>query len=224
VKATEPGNSYNIIAPISVIVDVRQPKFIDVNPIDGTYVGGNTHIRATLEEANVDTWRVQVNGADIPNNSGSSNTVDVLWDTSPLLSDGTQTISITVDDKAKNSSSRSMSVTLDRRPPTTTVMAPANGYNLPPRSSLAVVLSIADQFQGSLDRTGIDVMIKTLDNRFVTRVARRSINQDGSRLIWTGRLRSTKSLPGHFKIVVTAVDKAGNVAVVQEVRVNILGQ
>lgn len=224
VVATEPNNTYNSVPPINVTVDVRNPKVIDFNPIDGAFVTGAVPIRATLDEDNIKEWRVRVGGADIPNNSGTSRDVQVIWDTSAILTDGPQNIELRVDDLAENSLTRNATVTVDRRPPTPTVLAPANNSTITPRTSLAVVLRVQDQFAGSVDVTGIDVTVQTLDGRFFGRVSRRSIRQEGSLVMWTGRLRSTRELPSAFKIIVRTVDKAGNQGAVQEVTVRLSGR
>ncbi|MBX3095982.1 MAG: hypothetical protein KF812_03895 [Fimbriimonadaceae bacterium] len=224
VVATEPNNSYNTVPPINVTVDVRNPKIVDFNPIDGAFVSGIVPIRATLDEDNIKEWRVRVASADIPNNSGTTRDVEVMWDTSAILTDGPQSIELRVDDEATNSLVRSATVTVDRRPPTTTILAPANNSTIPPTASVAVVMTISDQFANSVDSTGIDVIIQTLDGRFFGRVSRRSARQDGSRVVWTGRLRSNRVLPNQFKIVVRTVDKAGNTGTVQEVLVRLSGR
>lgn len=222
VTATEQGNTYNTVAPISVTVDVLAPKFVDFNPLSGSFVGGSVAVRARLDELNLEEWRVRFNNGDIPNNSGSTPDLLVNWDTSGVLADGPQTIEISATDRAKNSASRSITVTLDRRPPTITPLAPTNNTILRPSSSLAVVIEIRDQFQGSMDETGIDVLVLTPDNRFITRVSQRSLRVDGTRVVWTGRVRSKTPLPGRFKLVIRAVDKAGNQG--QEQTVNLTQQ
>jgi hypothetical protein len=52
-------------------------------------------------------------------------------------------------------------------------------------------------------------------------VPRRSVSSNGTKVTWTGRLRITASIPDQFKIIVEAIDRAGNVAVVQEVTVTV---
>jgi hypothetical protein len=165
-----------------------------------------------------------VNNSDIPNNSGNTETINVVWDASSILTDGTQNIEFRVEDLAGNVTNRNVSVTLDRRAPVISILAPANGTTLFPRSSLAVVLSVQDQFANAIDRTGVDVTLVGMDNRFLARVSRRSIRTDGNRIVWTGRVQSKFRLPGQFKLVVTAVDKAGNAAVRQEVVLQVQGQ
>jgi len=224
VIATEPGNTYNTVPPIPVIVDIRNPKIVDFDPISNSFVDGTVNIRATLDEPNIKEWRVRVNNSDIPNNSGNTETINVVWDASSILTDGTQNIEFRVEDLAGNVTNRNVSVTLDRRAPVISILAPANGTTLFPRSSLAVVLSVQDQFANAIDRTGVDVTLVGDFHSFLARVSRRSIRTDGNRIVWTGRVQSKFRLPGQFKLVVTAVDKAGNVAARQEVVLRVQGQ
>ena len=73
---------------------------------------------------------------------------------------------------------------------------------------------------GTVDVTGIDVIARKLDGTYIGRVARESYRvSTGVTMRWSGRLRYKKSLPSQFKIVVSAVDRAGNTAVTQEVTV-----
>jgi hypothetical protein len=82
-----------------------------------------------------------------------------------------------------------------------------------------VVVNILDQFSGSVHFTGIDVILTDLSGTVLGRVPRRGAMNFGTTLTWTGRIRTSK-LPEKFKIVVTATDRAGNVAVVQEVTIS----
>lgn len=209
-----------------VVVDVKSPTFYSVNPLDGNYVrgagaNGIVHIRANLNEPNIDLWKIQINSGDIPNNSGSTKDVDVLWSTKGIQKDGSQTISIKVDDKAKNTVTKTIDVTLDRVSPSTQIVTPGPSTFIPPNTTIPVVVTISDQFGDSVDVTGIDVVAKTLDNKFIARVSRRSTTPNGNTISYVGRLRWSNSLPKTFKLVVTAYDKAGNKAEIQETKVNI---
>ncbi|MFN3963706.1 MAG: hypothetical protein ACK4NQ_12090, partial [Fimbriimonadaceae bacterium] len=46
VVATEPGNTYNTVPPIPVIVDIRNPKIVDFDPISNSFVDGTVNILA----------------------------------------------------------------------------------------------------------------------------------------------------------------------------------
>ncbi len=217
------GNPINFTpasVSIQVFVDVKAPAFYTINPLDGSYVKGQVDVNATLNELNVDKWKVQINGADIPNNQGSGKTVDAIWDTSTIAKDGQQSVSIKVDDKAKNSTTKTFNLTVDRISPSSKFLAPGTAP-LPPHTDIVVQVNVTDQFPDSVDVTGIDVIAKTLDNKYITRVSRRALNNSGNTLNWAGRLRWTSKLPSQFKIVVTSIDKAGNVAKVQETKVKI---
>lgn len=226
VTATESGNTYNTPDPINVTVDVKDPSFRTLNPLNNSFVRGNANgivrITATLLEANVEEWRVKINGGDIPGNSGSTESVAVNWDTSGITNDGVQTIDIKVDDRAGNSASKGLSVTLDRVKPNSTILTPTNNFQLRAGTNLPVAVEVSDQFANSVGLTGVDVVARRLNGSFITRVARRSANSSGNGLNWVGRLRWRGSFPNEFKIVVTAIDKAGNRAVVQEVRVRVV--
>jgi len=209
-----------------VTVDVKSPTFYTINPLDQTYVkgvGANQiiHINATLNEPNIDKWKVQINAGDIPDNSGSGSTVDVDWSAKGITADGNQTISIKVDDKAKNTTSKSISVILDRISPKSQIVTPGPNTYIAPNTIIPVLVEIEDQFNDSVDATGVDVIVKTIDNKFITRVSRRATNNNGNTLSWSGRIRYSSRIPNNFKIVVTSVDRAGNRATIQETRVRI---
>lgn len=225
VTATETGNTYNVPPPINVTVDVKDPAILTQNPINNAFVRGNAsgivRIQADLKEANVEEWRVKINGGDIPGNSGDTDQVNVNWNTTAIVRDGEQSITLSIDDKAGNSFSRDINVTLDRVRPSSNVLTPTNNFNLRSGTNLPVAVEISDQFANSVGVTGIDVVARRLDGTFLARVSRRSINAGNTTTTWIGRLRWADNLPNEFKIVVNATDKAGNRAVVQEVRVKV---
>lgn len=223
VEATEPGNSYQPVTR-NVVVDVKIPEFLEFNPINGGFVKGVVPIRVRLDEPNIKEWRVQINNQDIPNNSGSAGTFTVLWDTSNVQRDGPQTISIKVDDRANNSTTKSITVTLDRVNPSINVLLPSGGTMIRPGTNIPVALEVVDQFNGSAVETGVTAVLRTMDGQFIAAVARRSSRANGSVLTWTGRIRWQNNLPGRFKLVVNATDRAGNRAVVQEVTISISGR
>lgn len=224
VDVDEPGNTYNAVPPISIIVDVRDPLFRNSNPLVDAFVRGVVNISAELDEPNIKEWRVRINGSDIPNNSGTTTVVAVVWDTSSIIDDGSQSITIVVEDLAGNKTTKTIGVTLDRVNPSSTILAPTTGSIIRPNSRIAVVIEILDQFNNSVHRTGIDVELRRLDDSYLARVARRSITQSGNAATWVGRIRRGRNVPNEFKIVVSVVDKAGNVAIVQEVTVRITGR
>lgn len=209
-----------------ITVDLKSPTFFTINPLDKNYVRGTganqiVKINATLNEPNIDKWKVQINGGDILNNQGDTPTVNVDWSTKGIQQDGTQTISIKVDDKAKNTSSKTVTVTLDRISPNSQIVTPGPSTRIPPNTTIPVLVEIEDQFADSLEGSGIDVVVKTLANKFIARVSRRALTNSGNKLSFAGRIRPSKNLPSEFKLVVTAFDKAGNKATIQETRVKI---
>lgn len=221
VTATEPGQTYTPITR-NVTVDVTKPKFLTFSPLAGSFVSGIVPIRVVLDEPNVEEWRVQVNNQDIPNNTGTSQSFVVNWDTAGITQDGSHTITIRVRDKADNEATQSINVTLDRVPPVISIQFPRSDSNILPRNDFPVVVDVVDGAQGSVDVTGIDVVLEHPDGRFIARVARTSIRNIGGTVRWSGRVRHLRSnLPSHFNIVVTAVDRAGNVATPQTVSINL---
>lgn len=224
VTASEPGNFYNTPPVIPVTIDVTSPKFVNFNPVSGGFVKDIVSIIVSLLEDNIDEWRVQINGSDIPNNTGSTADFLVSWDTSLISTDGSQNISINVKDKAGNSASQSVSVTLDRVKPTSDILSPRTGDTIRPNSTIPVVVSVTDQYSNSLDVTGIDVVITDLAGAILGRVARRNFTTSGNTVTWTGRIRAERGFPSQFKVVVNATDRAGNQAVVQEVTVSTAGR
>lgn len=205
-----------------VNIDTRNPKFKNVTPASGAFVSQFASIRATIEETNLDLWTVQVNNRDIPNNTGTTNSINVGWDTTLIEKDGSQSITITVKDKARNTATRNISVTLDRVAPTIAILSPAQ---IPYRqgTQIPVSINITDQASNSVTNGGVNVVLKSMTGQFLGRVARRSSRSSDKTLQWTGRISASKRLPKQFKLVVTAVDRAGNEAQSQEVVVTIGG-
>lgn len=220
IVATAPGDVFNSIPARTVQVDVVAPKFLNFNPISNMFVRGQVLITATFEEENIKEWRVQVDGNDIPNNTGTTTEMSVPWDASATILDGAKSVNISIEDKAGNRANRTISLTVDRIRPAVTIAAPLTGETVRPGARLPVVVEIADQFNNSVDVNGVDVSLVGMDGTPLARVARRSVRANGSRLTWTGRVRAT-GLPSQFRVVVTVRDKAGNEATLQEVTVSV---
>lgn len=218
VSVTEPGNSYNSETR-NVVVDTVLPKFLEFNPTSNSFVRGVVPIRVKLEEPNIKEWRVQVNNQDIPNNSGDSDIFEVNWDSDSVQLDGAQTINVTTKDKANNEASQSITITLDRVSPIGTVLAPNPGTQIRPRSNIPVAINVIDQFNGSIDVNGVDVLLLDLAGNEIGRVARRAASANGTILNWTGRIRWKQNLPAQFRMVVRTRDRAGNVGVPQEIAI-----
>lgn len=211
-------------ATIPVTLDLTKPKFLQFNPINGTFVRGNVTINVTVQEPNFKDYRVQVNNNDIPNNTGTTLKNDeftVLWNTSGIQFDGEQSIGIRLRDLANNEENRTISVTLDRVAPSVTILQPRSDTSLRRRSNVSVAIDIVDVSSTSVDVTGVEVIARTLAGVYIAHVARESFQgTSATTMRWTGRLRYRSYLPSSFKIIVNVTDRAGNVAVQQEVVVN----
>lgn len=215
VTATEPGNTYTPVV-VNVNVDVTKPKFFDFNPIADSFVKGpNVPIIVQVVDANFKEYRVQVNSQDIPNNTGTTldpqNSFTVNWNVDGILQDGPQTITITVKDLADNEETKTLTVTIDRVAPTTTIQYPRADTRVRPHSTIPVTVDVADQSSNSVSVTGIDVVVKDMNNNLLFRVPRTSFLNGR----WMGRILKTTPLPNKFKIVATTTDRAGNVGVPQ---------
>ncbi|MBS1705590.1 MAG: hypothetical protein JST40_06925 [Armatimonadetes bacterium] len=216
------GTLRNSVTISNLTVDARNPKFRFFTPANNSFVGSSVPIRAEVEETNMKLWQVRVNDRDIPNNQGTSSAISVQWNTSNIETDGSQTISIKVEDQAQNSNTRTLNVTLDRVSPSITVGSPTT-INYRPRSVIPVVIQVGDQYQGSVINQAVSVKLYTMDGQYIGRAARRSAQASGSTLLWVGRIRLTNSFPNQFKVVVEAYDRAGNKAQNQEVTVTVAG-
>ncbi len=220
VTATEPGATY---APTSlnVTVDTVAPKILAFSPLKGSFVRGTFRVRYTLQELNLKTTTVTLNGQGVPNNAGTSNSVDVPIDTAGIDKDGPLAIGLAVSDLANNVLSDTINVTLDRNPPVATIQYPQSGTPVRPNTDLTILVDVADGFANSVDVTGVDVVAQRLDGTFLGRAARVSFSSVGATTFrWTGRLRTkTLKLPSAYKLVVSSIDRAGNVGVRQEVTV-----
>lgn len=218
VSATEPGNSYTS-QTLHVTVDVTAPKFTELSPSTGGFFRSILHVRAVVEEANIDNWRVQVNGLDIPNNTGSTNTISVDYDATGIRDDGSQSVTITVKDKAGNSATKTLSMTLDRVRPTVQIVYPTVSTKISNGSDVTVLVDITDASTSSIDKTGIDVIAKKTDGTYITRVTLVSLRAtSGTTQRWTGRIKYKKGqIPSKFVLSVSVFDRAGNAATLQEV-------
>lgn len=224
VRAEDLNNAttYNTNQDLFVRPDVTRPKVLSSNPATNSFVKGIVPIRVRISESNLKDWRVQVNSQDIPNNSGTTVNGNgefvVNWNTTGVIQDGLKTISIRIRDEAGNEENRNISVTLDRVAPTVTVRAPVNNTTFSAGTSIIVTVDIKDFSATSMNVNGVDVVARKTDNTFITRVSRLSFQGiDGTTVRWTGRIRwQAGLLPNTFKIVVTAVDRAGNVAPVPQ--------
>lgn len=214
----------------NVTVDVTKPKILEFNPISDVSVKGpNVPITVKVLEANLKEWRVKVDGNDIPNNTGTTldgnSSFQVIWNVTGFLSDGSHNISISVKDKSDNETTQTISVKLDRLPPSLTISFPRADSQIRPRSDFSVIIDITDPNGGTVDFTGVDVVIRQTNGTYFYRVPRVSFQSTGfGSFRWTGRiLKRSVIMPTVFKVVVTGVDRAGNVAISQEVTIDTRG-
>lgn len=220
VTATEPGNTYTPTT-LHENVDVVAPKFIELSPTSGGFINGIIHIRATVtdNETSVKDWRVQVNNQDVQ--TGSGNIISVDYDPTGSTTDGTQTITIKVHDQADNETTKTISLTLDRIRPTVTIAYPRSDTKFANGADVTVLIDIVDASTTSVDKTGIDIIAKKTDGTYITRVTLVSLRgTNGTTQRWTGRIKYKKGLlPSQFVLSARVVDRAGNVATLQEVTV-----
>lgn len=224
VRAEDLNNAttYNADQDLFVKPDLTKPKILSFNPVNNAFVKGVVPIRVRISEANLQDWRVQVNSQDIPNNTGTTLNANgefvVNWDTTGIVLDGAKTISIRIRDVAGNEENRNLTVTLDRVAPVTTIRAPVNNTTFSPGTTIVITVDIKDFSSSSVNVSGIDVVARTTGGAFITRAARLSFQAlDATTNRWTGRIRWQNGLlPSTFKIVVTAVDRAGNVSPVPQ--------
>ena len=218
VSAMETGNTYTPVM-LTVTLDRIAPRLIEFSPINNSFINGPITITARIDEPNIDNWRVTVNDADLPDNTSSTSNVSVLWDPSNIEVDGPQTVKIIVKDLARNESTQTISVRLDRAPPNLVVNFPQQNTAIRPASIVTVLVDVVDSTGDSVDPLAIKVEIRNLSGVVLRRVSRlRYDNVNSTTARWVGRWRAILP-PGNqnFKLVVSGVDRAGNVAVTQEV-------
>lgn len=221
VTATEPGNTYTPVN-LSVHVDTKSPKLAEFSPAQNSFRRAKFPVLFKILEDNMKEWRITVGGSDVPGNTGTTETTLSLdYDPTGLETDGPQNVALTAKDQADNTLSFTIPLTIDRKPPVSTIQFPQGGSPIRPRSDVSIVIDVADQFAGSVDLTGLDVVIQKTDGSFITRASRESWRDIGNNTWrWTGRLRYRSGFPAIYKIVVSGVDKAGNVATRQEVTIH----
>jgi hypothetical protein len=213
VTATSFDTTFNTVT-IPVTVIVIGPKFLDFTPITGAYVTGTCHIRATISDAYLNDWTVQIDGADIPNNTGITDLVSVDWDTTTATNNSSHTITITATDLAGNVATENISVTVDSSKPTINMTYPQSGVPIIAGKEIDVIIDVSDVSFSALNQNGITVLVQTTGGLYLATVARVSVSQlNSTTLRWTGRIETQfVRLPQRFNIVASAIDLAGNVA------------
>lgn len=216
VSATEPGNVYQPTT-INVTLDRLDPRLFEYSPINNSFINGPISVIALVDEPNIDSWRVTVNDADLPNNTGSTPKINVLWDPSNIELDGEQTVKIIVKDLAQNESVQTITVTLDRAAPVVNVVYPRVNQEIIPASLVTVVILIQDISSTSVDPVSVVAEIQYMDGKLIRRVSRLAYEEvNATTARWVGRWRAV--VPGgieQFRLVVNVVDRAGNVAATQ---------
>ena len=217
VKAEESPSNLYAPTTLTETLDVTAPEFVAISPANGAFTRGQIRIRATLNETNLDTYTVKVGNEVVA--TGSDLNVSKDYDSSKLT--GSQTITIAATDKAGNSTTRTITLTVDQQAPTVEIKNPTTNLKIAKGRDVAVVVDITDASSSSVDRTGIDVQAKRPDGSYIARVTLVSIRStSGTTQRWSGIIRYKKGLlPSRFKISVNVIDKAGNSAPVQEVDV-----
>ena len=214
ISAEETGNSY---APteLDVTVDVVSPLFVQLSPVTNGFTRGAIKVRATLEEDNLDRWTVKVGSQVIA--TGETKTIVADYDASNLAADGVQSVSISATDRAGNTATKNLSLTLDRAKPVVVITFPSDGSKV--RGDLNVIVDVTDASAASVDRTGIDVFVKRTDGVYVARVTLVSLRAtSGTTQRWIGRVRSRKGLfPSKYIVTASAIDRAGNASGTQQV-------
>ncbi len=232
VRARDLNNetTYNADQDLYVKPDLTNPKFLSYSPLNASFVKGTVTLKARIEESNLKTWRVLVDGLDIPNNTGSTldsnGEFSVQWSTDAYDVDGSHTIQFRVKDQANNEVTRNVTVILDRVAPSVTIVSPRSGTVFAPGTTILVTVDVRDGANVlSVNASGVDVVVRTTAGTFLTRVARSNfrIGDDGT-LRWTGRIRWRDGfLPPTFLIGVSVIDKAGNASALQSVTCSIGG-
>lgn len=220
-SATDTTTTPAVTQTESVFVQLKSPTFLYVSPNDGSYTSKLIRVRALLKSSGIKSWKVQINGGDVANNTGTTNTVSVDWDSSNVATDGPQTVTITATDLAGNSSTKSITVYIDRVKPTLTIAFPVSGVSLHLGTQLDVVVDVTTPTTAEINQSGLDVILKSVSGQYLYRVSRvsfRSINSTTQR--WIGRALTTgRPFPRQLIVVATATDNAGNTATPQQITV-----
>ena len=229
VLTIEAFDSLHTATPVTrtVTLDARKPRILDSNPVSGGAVKGPVvPITVRVEEANLKQWKVTIDDTDIPNNTGTTldgnNSFQVDWNVENSSAEGNHTIAIEIVDKGNNKATRNISVRVDRTAPSISIAFPRSDSQIRANSDFSVIVDIFDSNNGLVDVTGMDIIIRKMDGTYLYRVPRIKFTPTGQGAYrWTGRVRKRSiSLPSEFKIVAAGVDRAGNLAVVQEVVIN----
>lgn len=222
VSATADDTTYNDVVR-TVTLDRTKPRFVEFAPTDGSFFNGTVNITALLNESSgIKEWRVTIDGQDIPNNTGTTLTVNVPYTPAVDDDDGPREVKIVAKDLADNLAEVEFTMILDRQAPQVAVTYPRSEFRVRPNSTLAVTVEITDSTGDAVDVSAVVVELHDMDGTFLRRVSRRSytaISETQSR--WVGRVRMRVGNRTRVKLVVYVIDRAGNAAVTQEVPIQV---
>jgi hypothetical protein len=136
-------------ASVTVLTPDPVPPTVSIgSPANGATVSGTMPITATASDVGWGLAYVEFSVDGSPISSDTASPFTATWDSS-AASPGAHTITATAFDKAGNSASTSVAVTLsatDVTPPTVTITSPANGATV--SSSVGITASAADSESG----------------------------------------------------------------------------
>lgn len=188
---------------LTVVVDNEGPTISIDNPADGSAVSNTVFVEVSASDAttSVQEIRLAADGTTIV--SSASTPLSYQLDTT-LLSPGASTLTAEATDEVGNTTSSSVTVTVDNTAPTVTITSPNDGATAKGTMLISANASDAD--------TGIASM------KFSVRGA--TIASSSSSPIGTG-WDTTNYASGPANLVAQATDQAGNTAK-DSVQVNIL--
>jgi hypothetical protein len=213
VRATDlAGNIASTEIPVTV--DNTAPTLENILPEEDSFVGETVIITASIKEPNIDTWKVTVDGEDLPSNEGNSREIEVEWDTTDF-SEGTHTIEFLVTDKAGNKAEENVPVYIDRTEPEVYIRYPFKNMVIPPNSMMLIVVDVIDFSEDSIDPDDVSVLLKDSKGNTIAKATKTSdqplATEDGIR--WIGEVNVGKGggkVSDKYEVEVTVTDKAGN--------------
>ncbi|MEP0767619.1 MAG: hypothetical protein HRF45_13930 [Fimbriimonadia bacterium] len=206
------GNVATLVRNIKV--DNTSPSIENIQPEADSFVGESVLITANVVEQNLDKWTVTVDGEELDGGTGNSSGIEVDWFTS-TYSEGRHTIQIVATDKAGNTDTKTVSVTIDRTAPQVFIRYPFNNFVVAPNTNLLIVVDITDLSDLSVDEDSVSVVLRGPRNNVVAKADKLSSTRlaAGNGIRWTGQLNVGKGggkVGDKFTIEATAMDKAGN--------------
>jgi hypothetical protein len=200
------ANITNIVS-IPIIVSNEVPILTVNTPAQGTYVPANIFVsgRAVREDDGIDNTQIRIGGgsfvtADVNNFSGNGETNDFSHTINASgLSEGSQIITVRATASNNTYTENSISVTLDKTPPSVAFTKPTSGTKQ--YGTIAIEGTASDNY-------GIDSLIIWAESGGETKWGTNSLTLDGN--TWATSW-NTSTLPvGNVNIIVEATDYAGN--------------